>query len=64
MNLNITSCQQYKSKVYPNIAIFNIAELMSSDNDPVVFSVARNSMLGGTANPNYYVYYYQMNIHA
>ena len=37
--------------VYTNIAIFNIAELMSSDNDPVVFSVARNSMLGGTANP-------------
>ena len=34
-----------------NIAIFNIAELMSSDNDPVVFSVARNSLLHGTANP-------------
>ena len=31
--------------VYTNIAIFNIAELMSSNNHPVVFSVARNSML-------------------
>ena len=38
---------------------------MSSENDPVVFSVARNSMLGGTANPvtfdqilvNYYSHY-------
>ena len=39
------------SYVYINIAIFNIAELMSSDNDPVVFSVARNSKLGGTFNP-------------
>ena len=37
--------------VYTNIAIFNIAELMSSDNNPVVFSVARNSMLGGNVNP-------------
>ena len=37
--------------VHINIAIFNIAELMSSDNDPVVFSVARNSLLHGTANP-------------
>ena len=37
--------------VFTNIAIFNIAQLMSSENDPVVFSVARNSMLGGTANP-------------
>ena len=36
---------------YINIAIFNIAELMSSDNDPVVFSVARNSMLRGNINP-------------
>ena len=34
-----------------NIAIFNIAELMSSDKDPVVFSVARNSMLRGNFNP-------------
>ena len=33
-----------------NIAIFNIADLMSSDNDPVVFSVARNSMLEGNVN--------------
>ena len=39
------------SWVYTNIAIFNIAELMSSDNDPVVFSVARNSMLRGNVNP-------------
>ena len=39
------------NNAYTNIAIFNIAELMSSDNDPVVFSVSRNSMLGGTANP-------------
>ena len=39
------------NNAYTNIAIFNIAELMSSDNNPVVFSVARNSMLGGTANP-------------
>ena len=39
------------SGIYTNIAIFNIAELMSSDNDPVVFSVARNSMLGGYVNP-------------
>ena len=39
------------SYVYTNIAIFNIAELMSSDNDLVVFSVARNSMLGGNVNP-------------
>ena len=39
------------SNVYPNMAIFNIAELMSSDNDPVVFSVARNSMLVGNVNP-------------
>ena len=38
--------------VYTNIALFNIAELISSDKDhPVVFSVARNSMLGGIANP-------------
>ena len=37
--------------VYTNIAIFNIAELMSPDNDPVVFSVARNSLLFGIANP-------------
>ena len=37
--------------VYTNIAIFNIAELMSSDKDSVVFSVARNSKLGGTFNP-------------
>ena len=37
--------------VYTNIAIFNIAELMSSDKDPVVFSVARNSMLRGNINP-------------
>ena len=37
--------------VYTNIAIFNIAELMYSDNDFVVFSVARNSMLRGNANP-------------
>ena len=37
--------------VYTNIAIFNTAELMSSDNDPVVFSVAMNSMLGGYVNP-------------
>ena len=36
---------------YINIAIFNIAELMSSDNDPVVFSVARISMLRGNVNP-------------
>ena len=36
---------------YTNIAIFNIAEIMSSDNDPVVFSVARNSMLRGNINP-------------
>ena len=36
---------------YINIAIFNIAELMSSDNNPVVFSAARNSMLGGNVNP-------------
>ena len=33
------------SDVYTNIAIFNIAELMSSDNNAGVFSVARNSML-------------------
>ena len=39
------------SDALTNIAIFNIAELMSSDNDPVVFSVARNSLLHGTANP-------------
>ena len=39
------------SGIYINIAIFNIAELMSSDNDPVVFSVARNSMLWGNVNP-------------
>ena len=39
------------NNAYTNIAIFNIAELMSSDKDPVVFSVAKNSMLGGTANP-------------
>ena len=37
--------------VYTNIAIFNIAELMSSNNGPVVFSVARNSLLRGMANP-------------
>ena len=37
--------------VYTNIAIFNIAELMSSHNDPVVFSVSRNSLLGGDMNP-------------
>ena len=37
--------------VLTNIAIFNIAELMSSDKDPVVFSVARNSMLRGNINP-------------
>ena len=37
--------------VYINIAIFNIAELMSSDNGNVVFSVARNSLIGRTANP-------------
>ena len=34
-----------------NIAIFNIADLMSFDNDPVVFSVARNPILGGNVNP-------------
>ena len=39
------------SDVYTNIAIFNIAELMSSDKNPVVFSVARNSLLGGDMNP-------------
>ena len=39
------------SDVYINIAIFNIAELMSSDKDPVDFSVARNSMLWGNVNP-------------
>ena len=39
------------SWVFTNIAIFNIAELMSSDNDHVVFSVAMNSMLGGYVNP-------------
>ena len=39
------------SNFFTNIAIFNIAELMSPDNDPVVFSVARNSLLHGTANP-------------
>ena len=39
------------SNVYTNIAIFNIAELMSPDNDPVIFSVARNSMLYGNVNP-------------
>ena len=39
------------SDAYTNIAIFNIAELMSSDNDPVIFSVARNSMLWGYVNP-------------
>ena len=39
------------SDVHTNIAIFNIAELMSSDKNPVVFSVARNSLLGGDMNP-------------
>ena len=39
------------NNAYINIAIFNIAELMSSDKDPVVFSVASNSMLGGNVNP-------------
>ena len=39
------------SAVVTNIAIFNIAELMSSGNDPVVFSVARDSLLGGDINP-------------
>ena len=39
------------SNVFINIAIFNIAELMSSDKNPVVFSVARNSLLGGDMNP-------------
>ena len=39
------------SHVYTNIAIFNIAELMSSDKDPVVFSVAKNSILSGNVNP-------------
>ena len=39
------------NNAYTNIAIFNIAELMSPDNDPVIFSVARNSMLGGNVNP-------------
>ena len=37
--------------LYTNIAIFNIVELMSTDKDPVVFSVARNSMLWGNLNP-------------
>ena len=37
--------------IYINIAIFNIAELMSSNKNPVVFSVARNSLLGGDMNP-------------
>ena len=40
------------SNTYTNIAIFNIAELMSVDNDPVVFSVARDTILAGvSANP-------------
>ena len=34
-----------------SIGIFNILELMSYNNDPVVFSVARNSSLIGTVNP-------------
>ena len=34
-----------------NIAIFNIAEHLSSDVDPVVFSVARSTILGETAKP-------------
>ena len=34
-----------------NIAIFNIGELMSSSNEPVVFSVARTSYISGIADP-------------
>ena len=34
-----------------SIGIFNIGELMSSDNEPVVFSVARTSFLSGIADP-------------
>ena len=51
--LHFTSSTGLYSDSYAltNIAIFNIAELMSSDIDPVVFSVARNSLLYGTANP-------------
>ena len=37
--------------VYNNMAIFNIGELMTPDNDPVIFSVARDSMQYGKANP-------------
>ena len=37
--------------MYTNIAIFNIVELMSSDNGPVVFSVARNQFLRGPSIP-------------
>ena len=40
-----------QNDVFTNIAIFNIVELMSPDNDPVVFSVARNSMLEGNVDP-------------
>ena len=37
------------SNVYTDISIFNIGELMTSD--PVIFSVARDSLLYGIANP-------------
>ena len=36
---------------YTNMAIFNIVELMSSDQDPVAFSVARDSSLSESADP-------------
>ena len=39
------------SLVHNDISIFNIGELMTNDSDPVIFSVARDSMLYGAADP-------------